>query len=89
MLERAELLKHLVLLGEQARVLPHVPLSCWYSTAAMPSFRSPPAPTACAVPPLVHWSPPGDTLVDLFDASWQQATPVSCNGPRRRMTIPT
>lgn len=75
--ERAELLQHLVLLGEQARVLPHVPLKMLVFdrrdalvplTAGSDGLRS----TAA----LVHRSPLCDALVDLFEASWQRATPV-------------
>ncbi|WP_123971469.1 helix-turn-helix domain-containing protein [Streptomyces sp. Ag109_O5-1] len=75
--ERAELLQRFVLLGEEARVLPHVPLKLLVFdrrdaiiplTAGADDLRS----TAA----LVHRSPLCDALVDLFEASWQQATPV-------------
>ncbi|MGW2696782.1 helix-turn-helix domain-containing protein [Streptomyces sp. NPDC001296] len=75
--ERAELLQHLVSLGEQARVLPHVPLKLLVFdrrdalvplTAGADGLRS----TAA----LVHRSPLCDALVDLFEVSWRQATPV-------------
>ncbi len=75
--ERADLLRQLVHLGEQARVLPHVPLKLLVfdrRDALVPLTAGDDGVRSTAV--LVHRSPLCDALVALFEESWQQATPV-------------
>ncbi|MFC1416675.1 helix-turn-helix domain-containing protein [Streptacidiphilus cavernicola] len=75
--DRADRLRGLVLLGEQARVLPRVPLKMVVidgRDAVIPLTAS--AEGTRSIAALVHRSRLCDALVELFEASWQQATPV-------------
>ena len=75
--DRADRLRDLVLLGERARVLPRVPLKMVVidaRAAVIPLTAS--AEGTRSIAALVHRSRLCDALVELFEASWQQATPV-------------
>ncbi|WP_063770079.1 helix-turn-helix domain-containing protein [Streptacidiphilus melanogenes] len=75
--ERAALLRDLVVAGELSRVLPRVPLKMVVidrRDAVIPLSTSSAGTRSIAA--LVHRSRLCDALVELFEASWQQATPV-------------
>ncbi|SEK53008.1 helix-turn-helix domain-containing protein [Streptacidiphilus jiangxiensis] len=75
--ERAELLRGLVLAGERSRVVPRVPLKMVVvdgRDAVIPLSASSSGTRSLAA--LVHRSRLCDALVELFEASWLQATPV-------------
>ncbi|MEY9871484.1 sugar-specific transcriptional regulator TrmB/DNA-binding CsgD family transcriptional regulator [Streptacidiphilus sp. MAP12-33] len=75
--ERAELLRELVLAGERSRVLPRVPLKLVVvdaSNAVIPLSASSEGTRSLAA--IVHRSRLCDALVELFEMSWLQATPV-------------
>lgn len=75
--DRADRLRDLVLLGERARVLPRVPLKMVVvdgRDAVIPLTASDEGTRSIAA--LVHRSRLCDALVELFEASWKQATPV-------------